>query len=98
MSHQARSPALFSESIQRPPYAVMALANGVIHALESELCRSMAQKYKVLNTVDYHKEADPGDEALRSSGLRQQIQAIPRLRENPKTPLAKRRDPDLPNG
>ena len=29
------------------------------HALESELCRAMAKKYKVLNTVDCLKETDP---------------------------------------
>jgi len=29
------------------------------HALESKLCRAMAQNYKVLNTVECRKEADP---------------------------------------
>jgi hypothetical protein len=30
-----------------------------MHALESELCRAMAQQYKVLNTVDCRKKTDP---------------------------------------
>jgi hypothetical protein len=29
------------------------------HALESKLCRAMAQRHKVLNTVECRKEADP---------------------------------------
>jgi hypothetical protein len=37
----------------------MALANGVIHALESELCRAMAQRCKALNAVNCHKEVAP---------------------------------------
>lgn len=45
--HEADNPAAFRERRDKT------------HALESELCRAMAQKYNVLNTVNCHKEIDP---------------------------------------